>query len=1143
MKALQKDTFREIKKSINRFLSIVAIIALGICFFVGVKTTGPSMKYTVSEYYQNQQLMDMRLVSTYGFLPADVDAIKNTPGVATVMPSYSADVIIERGDKRPVIKLMAFQSDQTLNQPVLVAGRQPENEGEILLEQPQEDKGMGVSSHIYQLGETIKFFPEVGDKALSESIKRDNFTIVGFVRSPQFVSIERGSTAVGRGEVDYYGFIPAENFAFERFTEVYLLSQASADGINPFSAEYEETIAILEKKFEGLGLQQLEINHTDILAKAQAELDKGRVKYNDGVTQFNEGIAQGEASLADARNQLVDGEAALSAGWDEYNTTIAQTQAQLADAQNQIRQGETDLINGASTLKQELAKGEAQLETLRQGIAELRGGIAQMEAQLAALENQIVQGESTLANLTAMKAGVEAQIQSLDPAAPDYQAQLAALELQLAELNSQLAEVEAGLVQAYAGKDQVQQGIDEIYAFQAQLAGMKTQLTELEATLPQAEAALAQAAIDGENKLSAGWATLAASKNQLNAGIAAFESGREEGLNTLIASQNQLDAGWVELRDGEAQLAQKRAEGEAELANAANELAKAEAKINDLEFGKWYLFNRNDNPGYTSYGEDAQRIDNISGVFPLIFLLVAALVSFTTMTRMVEEQRTQIGTLKALGYRHAQIGSKFFVYALLAGSIGSVIGLIVGINTLPHLIAGAYGLLYQVPDLIIAPPWLPIIISCLIAIFCTVAAALIVTHYELKEHPSELMRPKAPKIGKRIFLESMPFIWKRLGFIEKVTARNLLRYKGRFFMTVIGIAGCTALILAGFGLQDAIFSMIPRQFENITVFDGYMALKNEGTLAEKADFKKILDNDTRFSENILAHQSKMTIEKAGTASGKAAYLFVPEVAAKIDHFIHLQDRKSGEAINLEAAGAVLSEKVANSLGLKVGDTIRIYNDDESHEVVLGAITENYLENYLYLSPTVYEEAFGKPLTVNMAYVNIPDTSTDLENAIANEWLAREGVVAVNFTGNIVKSSSDSLSSLSIVVVVMLVSAGALAAVVLYNLTNINISERVREIATIRVLGFYDMEVYKYIFRENIVLSVIGIVVGLFLGVLLDGFIITTVETDIAMFAREIEPTSFVYSVVFTLAFTFIVNILMTPIIKRISMVESLKSIE
>lgn len=1155
MKALQKDTLREIKKSRNRFLSIVAIIALGICFFVGVKTTGPSMKHTVSEYYQNQQLMDMRLVSTYGFLPADVEAIKNTPGVATVMPSYSADVIIERGDKRPVIKMMAFQRDQTLNQPVLVAGRLPENAGEILMEQPQEDKGMGVSSHIYQLGEVIKLFPEVGDKALSESIKRDQFTIVGFVRSPQFVSIERGSTSVGRGEVDYYGFIPVENFAFERFTEVYLLSQASVEGVKPYSDEYASAIVSLENKLEALGIEQLEINYSDIMDKAQAELDKGRVKYNDGVAQFNAGIAQGEASLADARNQLVDGEAALSAGWDEYYFTIAQTQAQLDDARNQIVQGEAQLINGAATLKQELAAGEAQLETLRQGISELKSGIAQMEAQdpsgqlpdleaqLAELENQITQGERALANLKALQVGVEGQIQSLDPTAPDYQERLAALEAQLAEINSQIAGVEAGLSQAYAGRDQIQQGIDDIYAFQAQLNGMRIQLAELEATLPQAEAALAQAKIDGENQLSAGWTKLADSKKQLNAGIAAFEAGKEEGLGTLIASQAKLEAGWGELADGEAQLVQKRAEGEAELANAANELAKAEAKIGDLEFGKWYLFNRDDNPGYTSYGEDAQRIDNISGVFPLIFLLVAALVSFTTMTRMVEEQRTQIGTLKALGYRHYQIGSKFFIYALLAGSIGSAIGLIIGINTLPYLISSAYGLLYQVPDLVIAPPWLPIIVSCLIAISCTVAAAVIVTHYELKEHPSELMRPKAPKIGKRIFLESIPFIWKRLGFIEKVTARNLLRYKGRFFMTVIGIAGCTALILAGFGLQDAIFSMIPRQFENITVFDGYMALKNEGTLAEKADFKKMLDSDSRFGENMLAHQSKMTIEKAGTESGKAAYLFVPETAAKIDHFIHLQDRSSGEAINLEAAGAVLSEKVANSLGLKVGDTIRIYNDDESHEVVLGAITENYLENYLYLSPAVYEKAFGNPLMVNMAYVNIPDTNTDLENAIANEWLAKDGVVAVNFTGNIVKSSSDSLSSLSIVVVVMLISAGALAAVVLYNLTNINISERVREIATIRVLGFYDMEVYKYIFRENIVLSAIGIVVGLFLGVLLDGFIINTVETDIAMFAREIEPTSFIYSVVFTLAFTFIVNILMTPLIKRISMVESLKSIE
>lgn len=1155
MKALQKDTFREIKKSRNRFLSIVAIIALGISFFVGVKSTGPSMKYTVSQYYETQRLMDIRLVSTYGFQEADVEAIKSTQGVDSVMPSYSADVIIERGDKRPVIKLMSLQDNQVLNQPLLLEGQMPENDGEILLEKPRDGGSLVASSYTYKIGDTIKLSSEVGDEALSDSVNRDNFTIVGFVRSPQFVSLERGSTSVGRGEVDYYGFIPATNFASERYTEVYVLSGDSANGVSPFTDQYAAGITALQNKFDALGIQRLEINHADIMAKAQEELQKGRDKYNAGVTEFTEGMAQGEASLADARNQLLDGEEALSSGWDEYYTKIAEGKAQLNEAQNQINQGEVDLAKGKVALAQQLAAGEAQLETLRQGITQLKDGIAQMEAQdpsgqlpaleaqLADIQNQIVQGKTALANLESAKSGIEDKIKSLDPMAPDYQTQLAILEAQLADINNQIAVVEDGLTKAYAGETQIQEAINEIYSFQAQLAGMKNQLAELEAALPNAEAALKQGAIDGQNQLDAGRITLDNSKDQLADGKAAFEAGKTDGLNTLAASRDQLDAGWAELNDGEAQLAEKRAEGEAELANAANELAKAEAKIGDLEFGKWYIFNREDNPGYTSYGEDAQRIDNISGVFPLFFLLVAALVSFTTMTRMVEEQRTQIGTLKALGYKHYQIASKYFIYALLAGTIGSAIGLIFGLNTLPYLIAGAYGLLYQVPSLIISPPWVPIIISCLIAISCSVAAALIVTHYELKEHPSELMRPKAPKIGKRIFLERIPIIWKHLGFIEKVTARNLMRYKGRFFMTVIGIAGCTALILAGFGLHNAIFSMIPRQFEGITVFDGYMALKNEDTLAEKATFKELLSNDDRFSENILAHQSKMTIAKVGSDTEKEAYLFVPESADSIKNFIHLQNRKSGKVIDLEASGVVLTEKVANNLGLAVGDKIRIYNEDESHEVVLGAITENYLENYIYLSPETYEKAFGKPLTVNMAYVNIPDTNTDLENAIAKDWLEKEGVVAVNFTGNIVKSSSDSMSSLSIVVLVMLISAGALAAVVLYNLTNINISERIREIATIRVLGFYDMEVYKYIFRENIVLSVIGIIVGLFLGVLLNSLIINTVETDIAMFTRGIKLTSYIYSIVFTLAFTFIVNIIMTPIIKRISMVESLKSIE
>ncbi|MBC3887298.1 FtsX-like permease family protein [Acetobacterium paludosum] len=1155
MKALQKDTFREIKKSRNRFLSIVVIIALGICFFVGIKSTGPSMKYTVDQYYQSQQLMDIRLVSTYGFQDSDVEAIKNTPGVDKVMPSYSADAIIERGEERPVIKLLALEDNQELNQPLLIEGRMPENAGEIVLEEPRDEKNAMVSNEAYQLGDTIKLSAEAGNDPLSDSLKNDSFTIVGFVRSPQYVSIERGNTTIGSGKISYYGFVPTSDFAFERYTEVYVLSTASANGVSAFSTEYSDAMSSLQDAFAALGTQQLEINHADIMAKAQEKLAEGRNKYNDGVTQFQEGIDQGETSLADARNQLLSGEASLNAGWNEYHTKIADTEAQLADAQNQITQGAADLDQGAVTLQQQLAAGEAKLEAGRQGIAQLKDAIAKMEAQdpsgqlpaleaqLAEVQTQIAQGEAGLASLASARSGVEAQIASLDPAAPDYAAQLAALEAQLADIDSQIGVVKEGLTTAYAAEAQVQAAINSIDEFQGTLAGLKNQLTQAENELASGEAALSQGENDGYNKLNAGKAALADSKQQLADGIAAFEAGKEDGLNTLASSRTQLDQGWASLNEGEAQLEAQKAVGETELANSAQTLAKAEADVGNLEFGKWYVFNRDDNPGYTSYGEDAQRIDNMSGVFPLFFLLVAALVSFTTMTRMVEEQRTQIGTLKALGYKHSQIASKFIIYALLAAVIGSAIGLVAGINTLPYLIAGAYGLLYQVPSLVISPPWIPIIISCLVAILCTVSAALIVSYIELKEQPSELMRPKAPKIGKRIFLEKIPIIWKRLGFIEKVTARNLMRYKGRFFMTVIGIAGCTALILAGFGLHDAIFSMIPRQFNNISVYDGYIALKNEETLADKAAFKELLNNDSRFSENMLAYQSKMKIEKVGGDVEKSAYLFVPETSEAIKDFIHLQNRQSGTAIDLNKAGAVISEKIASDLGLSVGDTIRIYNDDQSHEVVLGAITENYLENYIYLSPEVYERVYGEPLKVNIAYVNIPNTSTDLENAIAKDWLEKDGVVNVNFTGNIVKSSNDSMSSLSIVVVVMILSAGALATVVLYNLTNINISERVREIATIRVLGFYDSEVYTYIFRENIVLSCIGIFVGLFLGVLLNTFIINTVETDIAMFGRGINWTSYLYSILFTLAFTFIVNIVMTPMIKRISMVESLKSIE
>ncbi|WKY43599.1 FtsX-like permease family protein [Eubacteriaceae bacterium ES2] len=1152
MKALQKDILREIKKTKSRFISIVAIIALGVCFFVGIKATGPSMEHTANVYYETQNLMDFRLLSTYGFQADDIAALENTDGVEAVMAGYSADVIIDEGENRPVIRLYSVPREESLNQLVLVDGRLPQNSGEIVIEAPYEDTVVGSVN--YEIGDTITLDSDLAGEPRSDTVKPDTYTIVGFVRSPQYVSFERGTTTVGNGNVAFYGFIPEADFGYERYTEAYVKTTALADGESAFSDQYWTLIDGFEQNLESLGAQRLEINYSEIMNEAQQKLNDGYAEYNDGLKTFLEGIASGETELADARAQLVSGEIEIEDGYNELYSTMASTEATLADSKAQLDGAKASLIAGQQELDTKIAEANAQLDQGRAGIAQLTEAIAQMEAadpsdqlpeleaQLAQVQTQIDEGEAAIAGLNDQIAGLESQIAALDPQAPDYQAQKALLEAQIAELNETINGIESQLGPAYAAQTQLQAGIDDILNFQQTLDQTRAQLAALEAQVAQGQAALEVEQAAAEAQLSTGWNQYYAGLAAYNQGLAQYQAGINQGFAQLSDAEAEIADGWNQYYDGLAQLEEGRAEGQQELDDAALELADAQKEVDEIETGKWYFFDRDENPGYRSYGEDATRINNIANVFPLFFLLVAALVSFTTMTRMVEEQRTQIGTLKALGYRHSQIASKFIIYAILAGLTGAVIGIIVGLNTLPYLIAGAYGMMYQVPDLLIDPPWLPIMISAVMAVLCTVAAAGLATIVELREQPSELMRPKAPKIGKNILLERIPLIWNRLGFIEKVTARNLMRYKGRFFMTVIGIAGCTALILAGFGLQDAITTIIPKQFGEIAVYDGLMAFKEDGTLAEKAAIKAELDTDGRFSENMLAYQTSMKVEKTGQDYSKSVYLLVPETIQQLDDYIHVKNQETGQALDL-SAGAIITEKASRDLGIAVGDTVTVFNDDESYQIEIAGIAENYLENYLYLSPENYQEVVGKPVAFNVAYINIPDTNDNLESEIAGDWLSKDDVVSMNFTGSIIESSEDSMGSLNIVILVLILSAAALAGVVLYNLTNINISERVREIATIRVLGFYDMETYNYIFRENIVLAFVGVLVGLFLGTGLNNLIINTMETDMTTFVREIELSSYLLAGALTIIFTLVINVAMTPIIKRINMVESLKSIE
>lgn len=1106
MKALQKDTLREIKKSMSRFLSIVAIIALGICFFSGVKSTSPSMKYTTDQYFSAQKLADIHLVSTYGFTQDDIKALKTVTGVDQVMGTYSVDVIVEKGDKRPVFKVMAVPDAEGLNQPVLKEGRMPQKADECVIEMPDTTGGHGGAAS-YKIGDTIKVSPEIGDKKLSDSLAVDTYTIVGYIRSPQYVSIERGATGIGSGDIAFYMMVQPQVFKSERYTDAYVYSTQSAQGLSAYSSAYKEDMAALTTRLEAEGQKRLQINYDDIMAKGTQELDKGKRELLDAQNTFDTEIDKAEQKLADGQKALTEGEAQLAEGQKTAADTIASTTATLNQKQAQLNDAENALTAGRQQY-------EAGVASYNQESAQFDAARPKAEAAVAAAEAKLKEAASEIDQLKAFIAEIEKIPEALRP--PELKAKLEALKQELAKAE---AAYSAGQKQLAQAKQQLSEGDAQLKAAKATLDGTATQLDAAATQIEQGKAAI----LDGFNQLAQG-------KAQADA--------------QLAQSQAQLDEARQQLKDGRQELETQRAQGQTKLDEAKQKIADGEKALKDIDFGKWYVFDRDDNPGYSGYGEDADRIDKVSGVFPVFFLLVAALVAFTTITRMVEEQRMELGTLKALGYNPVSIASKFIIYGALAAFMGCVIGVVVGINTLPQLILGAYSLLYQVPALALSVPWLPIMGSCVITISCTVGAAVIICAYELREEPSELMRPKAPKIGKRIILEKIPFIWKRMGFISKVTARNILRYKARFFMTVIGISGCTALILAGFGLQDAIFSIIPKQFEEISVYDGMMAFKNEETLDQKAAFERALKADDNVTGAMMAKQLKMHVEPEGGSASKNAYLYVPQSPKEMDQFVALRHRKTpDQRLTLGDDGAIISEKLARDLDIEAGDTIRLYNDDTTFNIKVADVTENYLQNYVYVSPAAYEAATGQSLQYNVVYFNLKDTGTQAEEAFGQKWLDDPEIVSVSFTGSIVKSSGDSLSSLSMVVVVMLAAAGALAFVVLYNLTNINVSERVREIATIRVLGFYDREVNNYIFRENIILSFIGMVLGLGLGVVLTGFIITTVETDIVMFGRGIAPASYLYACLFTMAFTLIVNIFMAPVIKKVDMVESLKSIE
>ena len=1207
---LRKDFIIEIKKTMGRFVSIFFIVALGVAFYSGIRASEPSMRITADQYFDDSELMDLKVMGTMGLTKADIKAIGKVSGIEAVEGGYSKDVLCPAGDNEKVVHMLSMEKN--FNQVSVVEGRLPEKAGECLVD---EDF---LSYTDLKVGDTVTFHSGDGE-AFTDSLVTDTYKIVGIGNSPLYISFGRGSSTIGTGEISGFVVVDKSSFDMDVYTEAYVKVSGAEEKI-AFTDEYnnlsdaakeavsaieEERCAVRKQEIVDAANEKLADSEKTVneksreLEDAKKELESGKSKAAEELEKAKQQLTDGEAELADAKQQIADGE-----------TQLADAKAQLNDKQAQLDSAETQYESGKAQLdqkEQELADaeqvylsnyakympfitaGKAQVAAGRTQIADgkkqLDEGLAplnQLKDGLAGIEDGISQCDSKIAGLNTQLDGMDSEVyqkyvnipkENRNEEEQAYVEKWENLNKQLDDIKKQKAPLEGKkkglLVQmnqaGFATEADLEAQITSLTKQKADLDAKEKVLLQQEQTLAAQEEELLSAGrqiTDGKSQIAAARSQLDSTKSQITDGKAQILSAwalLNEKEDTLNASKAQLASGEQELADGRSKYEQaakeaeeqitdgqaKITDGEKQLTDAKQQIADAKAEIKKIENPKWYVQTREDAlTEYQGYGDNADRMRSIGKVFPVLFFLVAALISLTTMTRMVEEQRVQIGTMKALGYGKAAIAGKYIGYALIATLGGSIFGVLAGEKILPFIIIYAYMILYKHLPAILVPYHMSYALQAsVIAVACTLIATIASCYKELAAEPAELMRLAAPKQGKRILLERIGIIWKHLNFTWKSTVRNLIRYKKRFFMTIFGIGGCMALMVVGFGLKDCIYEIVSLQYEKVQFYDAATYMSDDISEENRQQLHDYLDQNADIKETIEARMQKTDVKSA--SGKKTLYLMVPSDNEKIEDFLSFHSRTNkDEVYSLKKDEVILTEKMASLLNVKVGDELTIEDEDRGDQTVtVGAICENYMSHYLYLSPEKYEELYGVPAEYNTIIYSAKDGKDDQIEKIGTKLLSMDGVLNVSYTSSIEGRLDDMLRSLNLVIVVLIVSAGMLAFVVLYNLNNINITERQRELATLKVLGFYDGEVASYVYRENILLTIIGSVVGMVLGNLLHRYIILTVEVEEAMFGRQIHWQSYLYSFLFTVAFSLFVNWVMFYKLKKIDMVESLKSVE
>ena len=1204
---LRKDFIIEIKKTMGRFVSIFFIVALGVAFYSGIRASEPSMRITADQYFDDSELMDLKVMGTMGLTKADIKAIGKVSGIEAVEGGYSKDVLCPVGDNEKVVHMLSMQKN--FNQVSVVKGRLPEKAGECLVD---EDF---LSYTDLKVGDTVAFHSGDGE-ALTDSLVTDTYKIVGIGNSPLYISFGRGSSTIGNGEISGFVVVDKASFDMDVYTEAYVKvsgaeeKTAFTDEYNNLSDAAKEAVSAIEEERCAVRKQEIVDEANEKLADsektvneksqeledAKKELESGKSKAAEELEKAKQQITDGEAELADAKQQIADGETQLADAKAQLNDKQAQldlAEAQYEYGKAQLDQKEQELADAEQVYlsnyskympiitagKEQIPAGKSQIADGKKRLDEELAPLNQLKDELAGIEDEISQCDSEIAGLKTQLDGMDSEVYQKYVNIPkenrnkEEQAYVEKWE----NLNTKLAGMQERKTQLENTK---QEKLNQAgFATEADLEAQITSLTKQKADLDAKEKALLQQEqtlaaqeeellsagrqiTDGKSQIAAARSQLDSTKSQITDGKAQILSAwalLNEKEDTLNASKAQLASGEQELADGRSEYEQaakeaeeqitdgqeKITDGEKQLTDARQKIADAKAEIKKIENPKWYVQTREDAlTEYQGYGDNADRMRSIGKVFPVLFFLVAALISLTTMTRMVEEQRVQIGTMKALGYGKAAIAGKYIGYALIATLGGSIFGVLAGEKILPFIIIYAYMILYKHLPAILVPYHMSYALQASgIAVACTLIATIASCYKELAAEPAELMRPAAPKQGKRILLERIGIIWKHLNFTWKSTVRNLIRYKKRFFMTIFGIGGCMALMVVGFGLKDCIYEIVSLQYEKVQFYDAATYMSDDISEENRQQLHDYLDQNADIKETIEARMQKTDVKSA--SGKKTLYLMVPSDNEKIEDFLSFHSRTNkDEVYSLKKDEVILTEKMASLLNVKVGDELTIEDEDRGDQTVtVGAICENYMSHYLYLSPEKYEELYGVPAEYNTIIYSVKDGKDDQIEKIGTKLLSMDGVLNVSYTSSIEGRLDDMLRSLNLVIVVLIVSAGMLAFVVLYNLNNINITERQRELATLKVLGFYDGEVASYVYRENILLTIIGSVVGMVLGNLLHRYIILTVEVEEAMFGRQIHWQSYLYSFFFTVAFSLFVNWVMFYKLKKIDMVESLKSVE